>query len=231
MSNKRRWKFLNQDDSGAIKSAHGDLTWTVGKWEHVDGRIEACINGLHCSERIREAFSYVQGSVLARVEVKGDVDAEQDKAAYSDMRIIKAYRWSKEDSVALAVFAAELVIGIFEKHRPDDDRPRKAIEAAKAYLANPDDAHASASASAYAASASASAYAASAYAYAANASANAAAYAANAASAYAASAYAAYAYAASAYAAYAYAAYARKELFDQIEKWLQDRVSQLELTG
>ena len=36
-----------------------------------------------------------------------------------------------------AVFAAEQVLSIFEKKYPGDDRPRKAIEATKAYIADP----------------------------------------------------------------------------------------------
>jgi len=34
----------------------------------------------------------------------------------------------------IAIFAAELVLPIFEKKYPDDDRPRKAIEAKKSWL-------------------------------------------------------------------------------------------------
>src|SRR5579859_2751892 len=110
MANKRAWKFLHLTEDGQIKSDHGDLAWTVGEWQHVDGGIYACSNGLHCSPRISEALSYVHGTVLARVEVKGESDHESDKSAWSDMRIVKAYRWTKEDSMALAVHAAELVI-------------------------------------------------------------------------------------------------------------------------
>ena len=44
---------------------------------------------------------------------------------------------TKEQSVKIAIYAAEQVIGIFEKKYPKDDRPRKAIEAAKKYLKNP----------------------------------------------------------------------------------------------
>ena len=39
-----------------------------------------------------------------------------------------------EQKVQYAIFAAEQVIDIFEKKYPSDDRPRKAIEAAKNYL-------------------------------------------------------------------------------------------------
>ena len=67
-----------------------------------------------------------------------------------------------------AIYAAEQVIGIFEKKYPIDKRPRKAIEAAKAYLKRP---CAETKKAAYAA-----AYAAYAAAYAAYAYASAAAY-------------------------------------------------------
>jgi hypothetical protein len=41
---------------------------------------------------------------------------------------------NKDDNVRYAIFAAELVIHIFEEKYPNDDRPRKAIQAAKDYL-------------------------------------------------------------------------------------------------
>jgi len=41
--------------------------------------------------------------------------------------------------VSYAVYAAELVIDIFEKKYPDDKRPRTAIEAAKKCIENPND--------------------------------------------------------------------------------------------
>ena len=44
---------------------------------------------------------------------------------------------NKKQVVKYAVFAAEQVIEIYEKKYPEDDRPRKAIEAAKAYLKKP----------------------------------------------------------------------------------------------
>jgi hypothetical protein len=129
---------------------------------------------------------------------------------------------NKKQKVYYAIFAAEQVIGFYENKYPDDPRPRKAIEAAKAYLANPcartkRAAAAAADAAAYAADAAAyAAYAADAAAYAA-AVADAAAYAADAA-AYAAdaaadaAAYAAYDAADAAYAADA----AKEEMYNKI---------------
>ena len=58
-----------------------------------------------------------------------------------------------EDKVGYAIYAAELVLDIFEAKYPDDDRPRKAIEAAKNYLKTQAAADAAAYAAAYAADA------------------------------------------------------------------------------
>jgi hypothetical protein len=130
---------------------------------------------------------------------------------------------TRQDIVLVACLCAETALPIFEKKYPDDDRPRKAIEAARAWALCRDDAkalrgaaYAAAGAAAYAPYAAASAPASAPYA-AASAPASAAyaaasdpasaadfaAYAASAAyAAAAATAYAATAYAAT-YAAYA----------------------------
>ena len=76
--------------------------------------------------------------------------------------------FDKTQNVKYAVFAAEQVIGIYEAKYPDDNSPRKAIEAAKAYLNNPT------ADAAYAAYAADAAYAAARAAYAAYAAADAA---------------------------------------------------------
>jgi len=121
------------------------------------------------------------------------------------MRIVKTWKWQKRDSVAFAIYCAELSLPIFEKRYPKDKRPRQAITAARRWLKNPTKKNADAADAAYAA-----AYA-----------------AANAAAAADADAYAAYAaadaaYAAAADAAYAAgAAYARKDVKEKIEKWIK----------
>jgi len=115
----------------------------------------------------------------------------------------------KRLSVTIAIFFAEDVLSFWEAEFSEDMRPRKAIEAAKAWLANPceETAAAVAAAAANATRAAANATRANATAAhaAANAAANAAAYAAYAAAyaAHAAAAHAAANAAAAAYAAYA----------------------------
>jgi hypothetical protein len=134
---------------------------------------------------------------------------KSDKQVINTAMKLSRFDWSnwvivrlmnKKQKVQYAVFAAELVLKVFENKYPDDKRPREAVEAAKNYIKRPskktkkDAAAANAAYAAYAAANAANA------AYAAYAAAN----AANAA--YAAAANAAYAAYAAANAAYAAAA-------------------------
>jgi len=88
----------------------------IGEWQHTEGKLNICNNGLHCSKYPDQAFSYVKGEILAIVETKGKSIKENDKERWESMRIVKAYNWTKKDSVELAIYAAELVIDIFERN-------------------------------------------------------------------------------------------------------------------
>jgi len=130
---KIRYKFLRT----GYKSEIGDHKWKVGKWYEYDGDIEMCESGFHCSKGIYQAFSHVQGEILAEVEVAGKHEVQDDKEVWEKMRVVRSWKWTKKDSILLAIFAARLVLKNFEKEFPCDDRPRKAIEAAEAYTKNP----------------------------------------------------------------------------------------------
>ena len=127
----RRWKFLRS----GLKSNFDGSQWVIGEWRKTEC-LELC-HGFNCSRRITDAMNYVQGEILAEVEVEGRHFDGNDKTTHEQMRIIHAWHWKKADSVALSIFAAEMVLGNFEKVYPDDDRPRKAIEAARNYLDSP----------------------------------------------------------------------------------------------
>jgi hypothetical protein len=223
-----RYKFL-YEKNGKIKSQHGSELWEIGKWQKTAKTPELCHSGYHCSKGIGQAFGYIQGEILAKVEVRGDSDISADKECYQEMRIVKAYKWTKKDSLALAIFSAELVLKIFEDKYPNDKRPREAIEAAKKVLekdTKKNRAYA-ANAATYAATAAANAAdyaAANAATYAATYAANAATYAATAAANAATTAAAA----AATYAATAATYAASKQLAAKIEKWLKTHVKELE---
>jgi len=132
------WKTLRITD-GKLASEHGGETWEIGKWHKIDGELAMCGRGYHASLNIVDAMQYVAPDALALVEVRGKHLKQDDKQCWEEMRVVKAWKWTKEDSVALAIYAAELALGIYKKQYPDDKRPRTAIGAARAWLKNPCD--------------------------------------------------------------------------------------------
>jgi len=120
----------------------------------------ACLNGIEWFEKCGETD-------LLKVGLKAIEDGRGD---YSRWLIEHKLKTKKKIAVQVAIYAAELVIDIFEAKYPDDKRPREALNAAKKYLKNPSKKN---RAAAYAANANAAYAAANAAAY--------AAYAANAA--------------------------------------------------
>ena len=216
-----RYKFMLD----GFKSARGNHTWEIGKWYKTDGDLELCQKGFHCSKGIYQAFSYVQGSILTKVEVRGKHLDEKDKEVWEEMRVTKAWKWTKKDSVLFSIYAARLVLDIYEKQYPDDDRSRKAIEAAETYIKNPTEENKAAARAA----ADAAAYAADAAAYAADAAyaARAAARAADAAARAARAAADAAVRAARAARAAAYAA-ADAAVYKKLDKWMNKHLTELE---
>ena len=152
-------EYLYKSLCAGFKSYHGKKTWTPGKWHSCRGDLEMCVNGLHASKRIVDAMRYVPMEILAKVEVRGESIQGDDKSCHREMRIVKAWRWEKKDSVAMAIYCAGLVIKNFEDAHPGDKRPREAIEAARRWLKNPTEENRQAALSAEYAARSASEYA------------------------------------------------------------------------
>jgi hypothetical protein len=206
MTRPTYYKWLSPQNAGVY--GHGDYTDHLphgkrpGKWLPPIADPRPCARGYHVvtASHLFDHWGR-EGSVLYVAEVRGAIATDTDKLACEQTRLVE--RVGVLTRGVLVTFAADCaarVLPIFEAKFPDDDRPRKAIEAAR--LGAVAAAAARAADAANAAYAHAAAYAAANAAYAAAAAANAAANAAYAA------AYAAYAaaYAARAAANAAYAA-------------------------
>ena len=187
-----------------------------GKWMPRIKDIALCSRGYHVITL--DQLSTWIGPTLYVVETKGKEILGEDKRVTEQARLTrKVETWNDKTLRLFAADCAEHVLGLYEKVYPNDDRPKKAIKAARDFANGLIDANAAA----YAANAAnAAANAANAAAYAANAAAYAnAAYAANAA---------AYANAANAAAYAAYAANSHKLftfLLDQIEAAIPTRTT------
>ena len=132
---QRLWKFLREKE-GRIASEYDGSEWTIGVRRSVPTPIREC-EGLNCCPMIADAMGYVQGEFLAEVEIGGVQITGDDKITSEHMALIRVWKWTEKDSVALAIYASETVIENFEKQFPNDKRPREAIEAAKAWITNP----------------------------------------------------------------------------------------------
>ena len=130
------YKFLRLIDNKIVSGYNNDFVWEIDKWYQAKGKLSICNNGFHCSEKPLDALDYVAGEIIAEVQTDGESIIDSNKQCWRKMKIVKAYNWTKKDSVALAIFSAELVLDIFEKQYPGDLRPRNAIKAAKKVLKN-----------------------------------------------------------------------------------------------
>src|SRR5208282_186298 len=91
------------------------------------------------------------GPTIYEVEVRGEVLSAQDKGVATQARLIRRLdTWNEKTLRLFAADCAEHVLGIYEKQYPKDERPRKAIQAARDFANGLIDANA-ANAAAYAA--------------------------------------------------------------------------------
>src|SRR3990167_6607084 len=106
----KRYKFLNKHGRG-IKSYSGDLDWKIGEWQkpHDPSELSLCNYGLHASKKVYQAFSYVQGDVLAEVECRGkhlDDDDKHPRNAIEAARKVLAHDTAKNRSAARSARSA-----------------------------------------------------------------------------------------------------------------------------
>jgi len=100
----------------------------------VDGEIEPCENGLHLVDAEHIIDWLYLGTEIWVAEptpdatiVKGD-----DKIAVSGARLVRQLPWDDRTARLFAADCAEHVLHHYEDRYPGDDRPRKAIEMARA---------------------------------------------------------------------------------------------------
>jgi hypothetical protein len=120
------YKWLN-----GRKSCHGgDAAWRKGAWKTVTGELVPCQNGLHLCRR-QDLLEWI-GPTLWVAEVDGEeLIAEENKIVVRRARIVEQLAWDDRLARLFAADCAERVLPLFEKARPDDDRPRRAIEACR----------------------------------------------------------------------------------------------------
>lgn len=116
-----------------VKNADG--SWTPGESRDVEGELIPCEHAIHaCKEH--DTPRWVAAELYA-IEFADEPTVHDDTKVYGrKARLLYRYEaWNERTMRLFAVDCAEHVLHIFEEKYPDDTRPRKAIEAARAYLA------------------------------------------------------------------------------------------------
>ena len=93
--------------------------------------------GLNCCKNIIDAMGYVNMEILAEVEIAGSNIISEDKITSEKMRILRAWKWEKKDSVALSSYAAGLVEDNFNTWNPNDSRVRDCNALVRKWLEDP----------------------------------------------------------------------------------------------
>jgi hypothetical protein len=115
----KAWKSLKYID-GKIKSGNGDCTWKVGKWQKPIKGVDICNKGYHASKLIIDAMRYVDCEVIAEVEYKGEIVEQDDKLVAENIKIIRAWYWTKKDSMKASIYFVKQAMKYVDKKKFPD---------------------------------------------------------------------------------------------------------------
>jgi hypothetical protein len=129
------YKLLAEDGSacnGGSGRWHLPTADGPGEWMPCIANPEPCARGYHLV-----MFDHIlewHGAALFVAEADGNIVADTDKVAVETARLIRRVKaWNKTNLRLFAADCAEHVLHLFETAHPNDDRPRKAIAAARAF--------------------------------------------------------------------------------------------------
>ena len=102
-----------------------------GEWmPMIAGELSPCENGYHLC-RFENLLSWLNEEIY-EAEGRGDKIECDDKIVFRQARLIRKIReWNEKTARLFAADCADHVLHLFEKQYPKDDRPRKAIQAAR----------------------------------------------------------------------------------------------------
>lgn len=127
------YKTLHKDG----RSPFAGVDWYLpngkpGDWMPRVKTIVECQSGYHICRQ--KDLIYWIGETVYTVEVRGRVYRYGEKCACHQARLVsKIETWTGEMQSLVAADIAELVLPIFEKQRPEDSRPRDAINATRRF--------------------------------------------------------------------------------------------------
>jgi hypothetical protein len=111
----------------------GGLVRLKGRWmPKIKGRLLPCVSGYHlCREE--DILSWL-GEAIFEAEYRGERQDQTNKVVVRKARLVRRCEaWDARAARHFACDCAERVLPVFEEAFPDNKRPRRAIEVARAY--------------------------------------------------------------------------------------------------
>ncbi len=127
------FKVLDKNGTGQ----YTDFRWplpngAMGEWVEVEGELVVCQNGLHLCRSTD--LVYWLGPQIFIAESSGEILESDNKTVHRRARLVRRLdTWNEHAARLFAADCAERVLHIFEQRRPNDTRPREAINAARAF--------------------------------------------------------------------------------------------------
>ena len=131
-------KYYKVLGKGGVACNGGKGKWYLpkndkpSKWMPKIEDIKPCENGYHLCE-LDDLLDWLNEEIY-EAEGRGKSIRDDNKTVFQEARLIrKCDGWNEKTARLFAADCAERVLPIYEKKYPDDDRPRKAIKAARKY--------------------------------------------------------------------------------------------------
>ncbi len=122
------YKVLTAD----LRGPFSHYQWTTSKKVTADGDLVACENGVHLCRR-GDLVHWLNVRIF-RAHYEGEIIESGNKVVVRTAWLGGEFTtWNECTQRLFAADCAEQVLHIFEAERPGDDRPRKAIEAARQF--------------------------------------------------------------------------------------------------
>lgn len=132
---EKLYKVLNKDGSarmgvGKWHLPNGD---EAGEWmAPIEGELIPCGNGYHLCKP-SHLLGWL-GPAIFEAEYRGEMREVEDKVVVREARLLRHVgAWNDKTARLFAADCAEHMLHVFETRFPNDHRPRKAIEATRAY--------------------------------------------------------------------------------------------------
>ena len=121
--------LLDRDQNWRRPSDQGPGDWMPA----YEGELVPWKNAYQLCRGAKQLLEHL-GPEIYEAEVDGEVIEGKDEIHAHRVRLLAKTAWDERSARLFAIECAERVLPIFEKVNPQDDRPRRGLEAARAYV-------------------------------------------------------------------------------------------------